>query len=97
MRNCASIALVFFGSVCSALAIGGGRPLSSFDERLSMADRILMDADDGRLVAGVVEWIFGEVLLDVRFRPADQRSSSIRTVIWRCVSELMAGMLWQMA
>ena len=33
-----------------------------------------MDAADGRLVAGVVEWLFGEVLLDVRFIPADQRS-----------------------
>ena len=26
-----------------------------------------MDAADGRLVAGVVEWLFREVLLDVRF------------------------------
>ena len=49
-----------------------------------------MDAADGRLVADVVEWFFGEVLLDVRFMPADQRLSSIRPVIWRSV----AGMMW---
>ena len=30
-----------------------------------------MDAANGRLVAGVVEWLVGEVLLDVRFKPAD--------------------------
>ena len=52
-----------------------------------------MDAADGRLVAGVAEWLFGEVLLDVRLKPADQRSSSIRPIIWRSVTELMAGML----
>ena len=34
--NCASIVLVFLGSVCSAVVIGGGRPLCSFDELLSM-------------------------------------------------------------
>ena len=34
---CASIVLVFLGSVCSAVAMGGGRPLSSFEELLSMA------------------------------------------------------------
>ena len=56
-----------------------------------------MDAADCRLVAGVAEWLFGEVLLDVRFKPANQRSSSFRPVIWRSVAELMAGMLWQMA
>ena len=56
-----------------------------------------MDAADGRHVAGVAEWLFGEVLLDARLRPADQRSSSIRPVIWRSVAELMAGMLWLMA
>ena len=33
----ASIVLVFIGSVCSALAMGGGRPLGSIDELLSMA------------------------------------------------------------
>ena len=49
-----------------------------------------MNAGDGRLVAGVVEWLFGEVLLGVRLKPADQ----IRPVIWRSVAELMAGMLW---
>ena len=31
-----------------------------------------MDAADGRLVAGVVEWLIDEVLLDVRLKPADQ-------------------------
>ena len=35
--RCARIVLVFLGSVCSAVEMGGGRPLSSFDERLSMA------------------------------------------------------------
>ena len=53
-----------------------------------------MDAADCRLVAGVAEWLFGEVLLDVGFKPADQRSLSFRPVIWRSVAELMAGMLW---
>ena len=52
-----------------------------------------MDAADGRLVAGIVAWLFGEVLLDVRFKPADHGSSSILPVIWRSVAELMAGML----
>ena len=56
-----------------------------------------MDAADCRLVAGVAEWLFGEVLLDVRFKPADQRSSSFRSAIWLSVAELMAGMLWLMA
>ena len=45
------------------------------------SDSILAIAANGRLVAGVAEWLFGEVLLDVRFRLADQRSSSIRPVI----------------
>ena len=53
-----------------------------------------MDAADGRLLAGVVERLFGEVLPDVRFLMADQRSSSIRLVIWRSVAELTAGALW---
>ena len=53
-----------------------------------------MDAADVRLVTGVVEWIFGEALLDVMPKPADQRSSSIRSVIWRSVEELIAGMMW---
>ena len=48
-----------------------------------------MDAADGRHVGGVVGWLFGEVLLDFRLRPADQRSSSIRFVVWLSV----AGML----
>ena len=53
-----------------------------------------MDATDCRLVAGAAEWLIGEVLLDVRLKPADQRSSSFRPVIWRSVTELVAGMLW---
>ena len=53
-----------------------------------------MDAADCRLVAGIAEWLFGEVLLDVRFNPADQSSSSIRPFIWWSVAELMSGMLW---
>ena len=53
-----------------------------------------MNAADYRLVAGVAEWLFGEVLLDVRLMPADQRSSSFRPVIWWSVAELIAGMLW---
>ena len=53
-----------------------------------------MVAADCQLVAGVAEWLFDEVLLDVRFKPADQRSSSFRPVIWRSASELMSGMLW---
>ena len=53
-----------------------------------------MDAADCQLVAGVAEWLFGEVLLDVGFKLADQRSSSFWTVIRRSVAELMAGMLW---
>ena len=55
-----------------------------------------MNAAYCRVVAGVAEWLFGEVLLDVRLIPADQISSSFRPVIWRSVAELMAGMLWQM-
>ena len=52
-----------------------------------------MDAADCRLVTGVAEWLFGEILLDVRSKPADQRSLSFRPVIWRSVAELLAGML----
>ena len=48
-----------------------------------------MDAADGRLVAGVVEWLFGEVLLDVGLKPADQKSSSTRPVIRRPVAEII--------
>ena len=33
--------------------------------------RILEDAADGQLVAGAVEWPFGEVLQDVRSKPDD--------------------------
>ena len=53
-----------------------------------------MDAADGRLLAGVAEWLFGVVLQDARFKPADQRSSSIPPVIWLSVTELMVGVLW---
>ena len=53
-----------------------------------------MNAADCRLAAGDPELSFGKVLLDIRFKPADQRSSSFRPVIWLSVVELMAGMLW---
>ena len=54
------------------------------------------DAADCRLVADVVAWFFGEVLLDVGSNLADQRSSSYRPVIWQSVVELMIGMIWLM-
>ena len=39
-----------------------------------------MDAADGRLVAGIAEWLFGEVLLDVRVnRPIRDRCRSGRS------------------
>ena len=53
-----------------------------------------MDAADCRLVAGVAEWLIGEVVLDARFMLDDHESSSFRPVIWRSVAELMAGLLW---
>ena len=56
-----------------------------------------MVAADDRLVADVADWLFGDVLPDVRSKSAYQRSSWFRPVIWRSVVELMAGMLWQMA
>ena len=56
-----------------------------------------MDAADCRLVAGAAEWLIGEVLLDVRPKPANPRSSSFRSVIWWSEAELMAGILWLMA
>ena len=37
MRSCASIVLVLLESTCSAVAMGGGLPISSFDELLTMA------------------------------------------------------------
>ena len=52
-----------------------------------------MDAVDGRHVVGIVQWLFGGVLLDVRVKTADQRSSSIRPFIWLSVAELMDGFL----
>ena len=36
----------------------------------------MVDAADGRVVAGVVERLFSEVLLDVKLKPAYQRSST---------------------
>ena len=73
MHSCASIVLVFLGSVCSAVVIDGSRPLSSFDKLLLIAVQTASwwIAVDGRLVAGVVEWLFGKVLLDVRLKPAN--------------------------
>ena len=53
-----------------------------------------MDAADCRLVAGVAVRLCGEVLLEVRPKPPDQRSLSFRPFICRSVAELMAGMLW---
>ena len=58
-------------------------------------DCILVNAADGRLLDGDVEWLFCELLIDVRFNPIDRRSS-IRLVMWRSVAELMAGMLWEL-
>ena len=48
-----------------------------------------MDAADGTLVAGVVEWLIGEVLLVVRIKPAVKRLSSILSVIWWSVVEII--------
>ena len=58
-----------------------------------------MDAADCRLVAGVAEWLFGDVLLDVRLKPADQRSSSIQPVCGRADGwdVVVDGMLWRTA
>ena len=53
-----------------------------------------MDVSDCRLVANVTEWLYGEVLLDARLNPTDQRLLSFRSVIWQSVAELMAEMLW---
>ena len=53
-----------------------------------------MDAADGRHVAGVVEWLFRCVLLDARLKPADQRSSLIRSFLSRSVAEMITGILW---
>ena len=83
MRSCASIVQVFHGSVCSAVAMGGGQPLSRFDELLlnGSSDRILLDTADGRLVAYAVEWLISKALPDVMFKLADKKSSSIRPII----------------
>ena len=55
-----------------------------------------MDAADGRLVAGAVEWLIFKVLMD---KPADQRSSSIRPVCGRADGRdvVVDGMPWQTA
>ena len=51
-----------------------------------------MDAADCRLVAGGAEWLFGEVLLDVRLKPvdhlmvsgrADGRDVVVDDMLWR--------------
>ena len=56
-----------------------------------------MDAADCRLVAGVAEWLFGEILLDVRFKPADQILSSIWSVCGRADGRdlVVDGMIWR--
>ena len=44
-----------------------------------------MDAADGRLVAGAVEWIVGEVLLDVRINVrliSDRRRTGGHLAVW---------------
>ena len=58
------------------------------------SDHIVVDASDGRLEAGVVEWLFCNVWLYITFCPDDQRPSSIRPVNWRSVAELRAQALW---
>ena len=50
----------------------------------------MMDAEDGRFA----ELRFSELLLEVCFKLADQRLSSIGPVIRRSVAEVMAWMLW---
>ena len=57
----------------------------------------MVEAADSRYVAGITERLFGEVLLGVRYKPADLRSSSIQPVIWLSVMELMTEMVLQMA
>ena len=61
------------------------------------SDRILVDAADFRYVPGVAEWLFGEVLLDVRPIPVHQRSSSFRPVCDRAEGRdvVVDGMLWR--
>ena len=71
--------------------MGGGRPLSSFDELHSMA---VLTASWWMLlmahpVAGVAEWLISDVFLDDSYKPADQRPSSIRMVIRRSVAEML--------
>ena len=59
-----------------------------------------MDAADYRLIAGVVEWLFGVVLLDVGLnRPIrDHRRSGLSSVgLWRSRDVVVDGMLWRTA
>ena len=58
-----------------------------------------MGAADCRLVAGVAEWLFDEVLLDGRPKPANQRSSSFLSVRGRADGRdvVVDGMLWRTA
>ena len=60
-----------------------------------------MDAADCRLVAGVAEWLFGEILLDVRFKrlkivvvPAGYLAVCGRADVRDVVVD---GMLWRTA
>ena len=54
-----------------------------------------MDAADGRIEAGVMEWLFVEVLLDVRSKLADQSSSSNRPIRDLHRTGQSSGGLWQ--
>ena len=92
MRSCANIVFVFLSGVCSAVATGGDRPLSSFDELLSMT--VLTISWWMLLIAGIAEWLFGEVLLDVRFKPAGHLAVCGRADGWDVVVD---GMPWRTA
>ena len=48
-----------------------------------------MDAADGQLVAGIVEWLYGEILLDVGFAPAGHLAVSGRADGWDIVADGM--------
>ena len=47
------------------------------------SDSILVDAADGRFIADAVDWLFGEVLLDVRSKPADQIYGGVWQSWWQ--------------
>ena len=53
-RSCARMVLVVHGSVCSAVTMSGGRPLSSLDELLSMA---VLTASCWMLLIAVMELV----------------------------------------